>query len=405
MTDNKRKKYNFTTSNDDFPLLYIHIPFCDSKCNYCAFNSYTNINHLKKEYFEAIKKQFLNDVKKENFKTVFIGGGTPSTMSVEFYEKLFGLLAPHIKNCHEITIECNPNTSYEWLREIKNLGVNRISFGVQSFNDEKLKFLNRNHSPSQAINAIQNAKKAGFENINLDLIYSTALDTKELLSQDLKIAFSLPITHISAYSLTIEENTKWEGDFSKRKYDEELEIWFIEKIKEKFTQYEISNFGKPCEHNLGYWRGDEYIGIGAGAVGFRKWRMENGKLKMGNMQCEMENGECTMENEKSTMDNGQWDMKNEKRKIFRYYTQNDVYEYLKNPTKYNYEYLSLEDIKKEKVFLGLRSILGFEENILNEEEKKRVEILIEEKKLFKKQNKIHAYDFLLADALSAYILD
>jgi len=374
-------------------LLYIHIPFCDSKCNYCAFNSYTNISHLKKDYFEAIKQQFLYETsKKMQFKTLFIGGGTPSTMSMDFYEKLFNLISPNLQKCEEITIECNPNTSYEWLKEIKSLGVNRISFGVQSFHKEKLKFLNRNHSPSQAIKAIQNAKKAGFENINLDLIYSTAVDSKKLLENDLKTAFSLPITHISAYSLTIEENTKWEGDYSKRKYDEDLEIWFIEKIKEKFPQYEISNFGKPCIHNLGYWEGKEYTGLGSGAVGFKKWRMENGEL--------------IIENERNKPDrlksNG---VKNKQCRYFRYYTQQNVYEYIKNPSKYKLEYLSDEDIKKEKVFLGLRSIVGFDESILNDEERKRVDILINENKLFKKENKIHSSDFLLADALTEYILD
>ncbi len=352
-------------------LLYIHIPFCDSKCNYCAFNSYTNINHLKKEYFDAIKTQFLHDVTSDTcFETLFIGGGTPSVMNVSFYEKLFNLISPHLKNTREITIECNPNTSFEWLRGIKNLGINRISFGVQSFNEKKLKFLNRNHSPAQALKAIENANKAGFENINLDLIYSTSMDTKALLNSDLQTAFSLPVKHISAYSLIIEKNTKWERDYSKRKYDEELEIWFIEKIKEKFTQYEISNFGKACQHNMGYWMGKEYTGIGAGAVGF------------------VNNEKCKIKNEK-----------------FRYYTQNNVYEYLKNPIKYEYEYLSNDDIKKEKVFLGLRSIIGFNENILNDKEKKRVAILISEKKIYKQENKIYSYDFLLADAITSYILN
>jgi len=351
-------------------LLYIHIPFCDSKCNYCAFNSYTNLNHLKKIYFEALKKQW-NFEKKDidNIYTVFIGGGTPSTMPISFYEKLFSLLSPYLSNTKEITIECNPNVSYEWLKEIKNMGVTRISFGVQSFNKEKLKFLNRNHSPKQAINAVENAFKAGFENINLDLIYSTTMDTKNLLENDIKTAFSLPVTHISAYSLTIEKNTKWEGDFSKRKYNEDMEIWFIEKIKEKFFQYEISNFGNPCLHNLGYWEGKEYTAIGAGAVGFKKCKMKNEKLKMK-----------------------------------RYYTKQDVYKYLKNPTKYKFEHLFDEDIKKEKVFLGLRSIVGFDESILNEEEKKRVDILISENKLIKKENRIFSKDFLLADAITNFIL-
>jgi len=347
-------------------LLYIHIPFCDSKCNYCAFNSYTNLNHLKKEYFEAIKKQFLNDIKEFNikeFETVFIGGGTPSTMSISFYTQLFELLNPFLKNTKEITIESNPNTSFKWLKEIKNLGVNRISFGVQSFNDEKLKFLNRNHSSNLAINSIENAKKAGFENINLDIIYATSLDNYKLLQNDLKIIDFLPITHISAYSLMIENNTKWENDYSKRKEDEKLEIWFIEEIKKKFNQYEISNFGKSCLHNLGYWEHKEYLGIGSGAVGYIK------------------------------------------NKNFRYYPNPDVYEYIKNPLKYKYEYLTKEDIKKEKILLGLRSIIGVNENILNENEKKRVKILIEEKKLYKKEKKIFSFDFLLADALSNYIID
>ena len=350
-------------------LLYIHIPFCDSKCNYCAFNSYTNINHLKKEYFNAIKKQYLNEVQNTQFSTMFIGGGTPSTMPINFYENIFKLIEKNIQNIKEITIEANPNVSFEWLKEIRNLGINRISFGVQSFNEEKLNFLNRNHSYKQAVNSIENAKKAGFENINLDLIYSTSMDTKTLLENDLKTAFLLPITHISAYSLTIEKGTKWEGDFSKRKEDEELEIWFINKIKEKFNQYEISNFGNHCLHNLGYWQGKEYTGIGAGAVGFI-------------------NRKCKVKSEK-----------------FRYYTKTDVYEYIKNPTNYKYEYLISEDIKKEKIFLGLRSIIGFEENILNKEEKKRVEILINEKKLYKKEDKIYAFDFLLADALSGFIIE
>ena len=146
------------------------------------------------------------------------------------------------------------------------------------------------------------------------------LDSKELLLNDLKSAFSLPITHISAYSLTIEKGTKFEGDFSKRKEDEDLEIFFIEKIKEKFPQYEISNFGKPSLHNLGYWEGNEYDGIGAGAVGFRKVPSSEFQIPSKN---------------------------------FRYYSQENVYEYLKDPIQYNYEYLTPEEIKKEKVFLHL----------------------------------------------------
>jgi len=356
------KKPNHLEESDS-PLLYIHIPFCDSKCNYCAFNSYTNLNHLKKHYLQALKTQFQN-LQPKNFTTMFIGGGTPSTMNIEFYEHLFTFLSPYLKNTKEITIECNPNVTYEWLKELKNMGVNRISFGVQSFNEEKLKFLNRNHSPSQAVKSVINANKAGFENINIDLIYSTALDSQKLLKKDLKTAFSLPINHISAYSLTIEENSKWEGEYSKRKDDEELELWFINAIKEKFFQYEISNFGKICEHNLGYWMGKEYMGLGAGAVGFSLTPTPH-----------------------------------------RYYPHTDVKKYIDSPDFYKKEDLTKQDLKKEKIFLGLRSVLGFEKSLLNENELKKVNSLIEENKIYEKEGKIHSYDFLLADAISAYILE
>ncbi len=345
------------------PLLYIHIPFCDSKCNYCAFNSYTNLNHLKKEYFNAIKKQLTYEIEKHNikkFKTIFIGGGTPSTMNIDFYEKLFTILSPYIKNIEEITIEANPSAKYEWIKEIKNF-TTRISFGVQSFNEEKLSFLNRNHSKKDAINCVNSAFKVGFQNINIDLIYDVKGDNKKLLKSDLDIAFSLPINHISAYSLMIEENSKWQNQYQNKEYNEDIEIWFIEKIKEKFNQYEISNFGKSSIHNLGYWQLNNYIGIGSGAVGF--------------------------------IDN------------YRYYTKKDVYEYIKNPTNYFIEELSKSDLKEEKILLGLRSIIGFEEDILSTTEKKRVDLLIKENKLYKKENKIYNKDFLLADRIALFIID
>jgi len=341
-------------------MLYIHIPFCDSKCNYCAFNSYTNINHLKKEYFDALKRQFLSFPPQE-FYTVFIGGGTPSTMPVEFYEQLFKMLESSMKDTKEITIEANPTVSAAWLKEIRNFGVNRISLGIQSFNDEKLKFLNRNHTSKRALRAVEEAKKAGFDNINIDLIYATAVDNKELLKRDLDIAFSLPISHISAYSLTIEENSKFAGDYSKRKEDEELEIFFINSIKGRFFQYEISNFGKPCLHNLGYWEGRDYMGLGAGAVGFEK--------------------------------------------NYRYYSLTNVSEYIATPTKYEYEYLSNKELKYEKIFLGLRSVVGVEKSILTLAEYQKVKELVKENKLYEKSGKIYSRDFLLADAISAYLME
>jgi oxygen-independent coproporphyrinogen-3 oxidase len=341
-------------------LLYIHIPFCDSKCFYCAFNSYTTKNYLKKDYFNALKTQFENEKKPNKFKSIFIGGGTPSVMNLHFYEKLFSLISPYIDIDTEITIESNPNsTKREWLKGLKEFGVNRISFGVQSFNDEKLKFLGRNHSSKSALISIENARNI-FNNVNLDLIYATKLDNKNLLQNDLNIAINLGISHISAYSLTIEKNTEFYKTPDKKKEDEELEIWFINEIKKYFNQYEISNFGKICRHNLGYWKLNPYIGLGAGAVGY--------------------------------------DGKN------RYYTHKLPEDYIKDPTFKEVENLNEYDKKEEKILLGLRSIVGFDINILTEEEKRKCFNLIKEKKLFLEKNRIYSNDFLLADALTSYIL-
>ena len=341
-------------------MLYIHIPFCDSKCHYCAFNSYTDKNQYKSYYFKALKTQFENETKPNKFKSVFIGGGTPSVMDLKFYEKLFKMINPYIDKNTEITIEANPNsTDIDWLKGLKEFGLNRISFGVQSFNDEKLKFLGRNHTKNTALISIENAKKV-FDNVNLDLIYSTKLDTKELLKKDLIIALSLGITHISAYSLTIEKGTEFYKTPEVRKDDEELEVWFINEIKKHYFQYEISNFGEICKHNLGYWQLNNYIGIGAGAVGFRENK--------------------------------------------RFYTYKSVEEYIKNPTFKKIENLTNFDLLEEKVLLGLRSIVGIDENILDKNQKQKAFNLVDDKLIYK-NNRFYSKDFLLADALSLYILE
>ncbi|HAC71351.1 MAG TPA: coproporphyrinogen III oxidase family protein, partial [Arcobacter skirrowii] len=150
-------------------LLYIHIPFCDSKCFYCAFNSYTSKSNLKENYMKALKIQLENNInrhlrdKNRKLKTVFIGGGTPSTIKPSLFKDIFDLLKPYIEDSCEITSEANPNSAtQDWLQGMYDLGVNRISFGVQSFDDKKLKTLGRNHNRDNAIKAIQNAKCIGF---------------------------------------------------------------------------------------------------------------------------------------------------------------------------------------------------------------------------------------------------
>lgn len=348
-------------------LLYIHIPFCDSKCSYCAFHSYLDKFHLKKNYMDALNIQLSHElkrfnVKKNSIESVFIGGGTPSTVSPKIYASIFKKIQPFLKLDAEITSEANPNSAtLEWLDGMFKLGVNRISFGVQSFSDKKLKLLNRSHNSNQAKEAILNAKKIGFKNISLDLIYATLGDTKELLKNDLEESFKLPINHLSAYALTIEKGTHFESKPQMSKEKIELTSWFFQSILAYgFEQYEISNFGTyKSEHNLGYWLYKDYIGLGSGAVG-------------------------KLDNE-------------------RFYPSNDIDKYILNPNDITIELLSNDEIKVEKIFLGLRSSVGIKKEILNEKELLQAELLVKEKKLYFNNNTFYNYDFLLADEVALFL--
>ncbi len=313
---------------------------------------------------KAITKQLKYELKRFNpkpnsIKSLFIGGGTPSTVEPYMYKEFFDTLAPYLKQNAEITTEANPNSSStQWLKGMQSLGVNRVSFGVQSFDEKKLKKLGRNHSKKQAIDAVNSAHKLGFKNISIDLIYATSFDVED----DIDIAFSLPINHISSYALTLEENTPF---FEKTELTDDstkLAGQFINKVTSKFTQYEISNFGEyQSIHNLGYWSGSDYIGIGAGAVGF---------------------------------------LKNQ-----RYYPNKDIEEYIKNPLHVKIEKLSCEELTTEKIFLGLRSKVGVDISILNAKQKLKLDILIEEKKLTCKDNKVYNNNnFLIADEIALYII-
>jgi len=348
-------------------LLYIHIPFCDSKCSYCAFNSYVDKFHLKKEYMDALFIQLKSELQRfqathKSIETIFIGGGTPSTVSPQLYAPIFEFLAPYLQENIEITSEANPNSAtYEWLKGMYKLGVNRISFGVQSFNAQKLKLLNRSHSPLQAKEAIVNAATIGFKNLSLDLIYATLGDTKELLQNDIKSAFNLPINHLSAYALTIEEGTAFESKPQMAKEILPLTTWIFNTIKEHgFEQYEISNFGTyKSIHNLGYWKYKDYMGVGCGAVG-----------KLGSE---------------------------------RFYPSKSVEEYIQNPLKIEKEVLNEDDKRIEKIFLGLRSCVGVHQSSLNAHELKQTQLLVKEKKLSFEKEIYYNKDYLLADEIALFI--
>ncbi len=348
-------------------LLYLHIPFCDSKCFYCSFNSYTNLHDRIKSYFyalnESLKWQLRHfNITKNSIETLFIGGGTPSVANAKYYENIFKTLEPFLKENSEITCEANPNSATkEWLKEMKTLGVNRFSFGVQSFNEDKLKALNRAHSSKEAIDAINNAYSIGVENISLDIIYDFYLDTKELLQKDINQAFALPINHISTYELIIQKGTSFNKTPEVKQNKESFNFFIRDEISKKFPWYEVSNYGLyKSSHNLGYWRHKEYLGVGAGAVGFI-----NNK---------------------------------------RYYPHSNIDKFIKEPFYYKKETLNFNEIKTEKIFLGLRSEVGVREEILNPKEQEIANLLVKEKKLEYKNGYYFNKDYFLADELALFIM-
>lgn len=315
-----------------------------------------------------LKTELIEYVEKHNkqIETVFIGGGTPSCIKHFEYKEVFDLIKPFLIPNAEITTEANPNSaSYEWLENMHNYGVTRVSFGVQSFDNDKLKFLGRSHNNKSAIKAIQNANSIGFNGINCDIIYGVEGDTLESMKKDFKQAFELPITHLSAYSLTIEEGTKFFDRSSVKIDDEELSYEIFDYIKQNnFNQYEISNFAKEkkyeSKHNYGYWEHKEYLGVGAGAVGYV------------NKQ--------------------------------RYYPIKSIEEYIKNPFNMEFEPIDDEDIKTEKILLGFRCSNGVELSLFSQKELKKIDDLLEEDKVFIQNERIYNKNFLLSDELALYIL-
>ena len=256
--------------------LYIHYPWCLKKCPYCDFNSHDS--EIEDGYIQALLKDLDGDldyVQQRKINSIFIGGGTPSLMSMKNVTDLFvGLnerleFSPNI----EITLEANPGT-FEVGRfsEYRNIGINRLSIGVQSFNDEQLKFLGRIHSGKEAQDAIVKAQNVGFDNLNIDLMYGLKGQSIEECMNDVTSAISLNPSHISFYQLTLEPNTLFSKFPPNLPSDED--IWKIgergsELLNQRgFHQYEISAYSTlPSKHNMNYWEFGDYIGIGAGAHG------------------------------------------------------------------------------------------------------------------------------------------
>lgn len=304
---------------------YIHIPFCIRKCFYCSFISVSDTNQ-KKIYINSLIKEIKTRYKSDPLKTVYLGGGTPSLLNVKDIEEILNCLNP--ENNAEITIEVNPETvTKEKFFDLYSLGINRISLGVQTFNNHILKYIGRIHTEECIYKSIDTIRNAGFENISIDLIYGLPYQTHNSFKTDLNKAVSLDIKHISTYGLKVEENSHFYINPPVHLPDDEFQaqsfLYLCNFLEENnFEHYEISNFtltGYESKHNLCYWKNQNYYGFGLNASGYE-----------GNT---------------------------------RYKNTSDLKEYINNPLKKEEEIVLNEQQKKEEeIILALRLKEGINTN-------------------------------------------
>ena len=307
--------------------VYIHIPFCKQKCNYCSFISFASPEKIEL-YTEKLNEEIKHYYKGEVLKTLYLGGGTPSLLSPEQVKKIISNF--NISSDAEITMELNPEKiTKEYLKELKNTGINRLSIGCQSFDENILKAIGRKHSPNDVEFVIKKAQDIGFNNISLDFIYGLPDQTKESFINDLNRAKNLDIQHISLYGLKIEEGCYFYKNPPKNLSDEDLQAeMYLDAIKtlSDFEHYEISNFAKKgfhSKHNLTYWNNENYYGFGISAHGY-----ENN---------------------------------------IRYSNKNTLEEYFKNPLEKNSQNtLTKQEQLEEEIFLGFRRMSGLNTNSINQ---------------------------------------
>ncbi|MCF0160436.1 MAG: radical SAM family heme chaperone HemW [Bacteroidaceae bacterium] len=274
--------------------IYIHIPFCRKRCIYCDFYS-TTLLEKRAQYVAAVCRELemrKDYLKGEPIQTIYLGGGTPSLLPISLLQTVFQALAEHysVAPDAEITMEANPDDlSSAYIQDVVDkLPINRLSMGVQTFNDEALRFLNRRHTGQQAIDTVKRCQEAGLNNISIDLIYGLPNESLEDWEKDLRIATSLHVQHISAYHLMYEEGSplwRLRESMNLKEADEDLSLLFFEKLvntlkEHGFQHYEISNFclpGMHSRHNSSYWTGVPYLGCGAAAHSYngasRQWNV------------------------------------------------------------------------------------------------------------------------------------
>lgn len=356
---------------------YIHIPFCKTKCFYCAFISTCNLN-LETGYVISLLKDIDTNYQGNPLKTLYIGGGTPSILPLKHVQKIMNKF--NLQENAEVTFELNPeNATEEYLKGLVELGINRLSVGIQTFDDEILKSINRTHNSEKAIETINLAKKVGFENISIDLIYGLPNQTLEGFKNDLEIAKSLDIQHISLYGLKIEENSVFGKKTPKNLPDDDLQadmyLLAIETLKD-FSHYEISNFAKGQEyqskHNLTYWNNEEYYAFGCSAHGYQDG--------------------------------------------IRYANSFDIHKYIENPLLRDFGHTETPKEKlEEEIFLGFRRACGIDINYINNKYNidfdkkylKPIKQYLETGHLIKTENgyKLSEQGFLISTVILADFLD
>lgn len=314
--------------------IYIHIPFCIKKCEYCDFVSYCNKKEYVPQYINALKKEIKNNINKEyKITTIYIGGGTPSSIEENYIADIIETIKLNMNEENlkdfeniEVTIEVNPGTvNKEKLQVYKKIGINRLSIGLQETHNELLKSIGRIHTYEEFIKTYKLARKIGFNNINVDLMIALPNQTIQDIKENLENITKLNPEHISVYSLILEEGTPFYNKYNENKIklpDEELErnmYWYVKNTLENngYMHYEISNFSKKgfeSKHNMNCWNQEEYLGFGVAAHSY------NNRI--------------------------------------RYSNTNSIEEYIKGSNKIIHEEQTLEDMQKEYMLLGLRKIEG-----------------------------------------------
>uniref|UniRef100_UPI0039A6FB71 radical SAM family heme chaperone HemW n=1 Tax=Ornithobacterium rhinotracheale TaxID=28251 RepID=UPI0039A6FB71 len=351
--------------------LYIHIPFCKQKCNYCNFH-FSTLLKQKEQMLQAIAHEmFLRQAEIQSpLESVYFGGGTPSILNLDEIYFLFNKIKSlfEIKPDAEITLEANPDDlTLEKIQTLVQTPMNRLSIGIQSFFDADLQFMNRAHNAHQAESCIKNAQKYGFDNLSIDLIYGAPTTTDAMWQENVNKAISLGVPHISAYALTVEPNTALNHKIQKGtlpNVDEQKQQrqyqFMIETLSQNgYEQYEISNFAKDqmyAKHNSSYWLGKKYVGIGPSAHSFdgksRAWNVANNSKYLAQIS--------------------------------------------ENKLPHEVEILSSKDRINELTMIGLRTVFGIDLNVLKtefstdlwEEWQRQAEVFIQEKKLIQRENKI-----------------